>query len=153
MREQFRSLAAFRSGTSPLVQQLARYFLAVVGLAYLGLAAWCVVLPEETAAAVGFTLVGGSGRSEYLVVYGGLQTALGLVFLRPLFRPADATTALRLCAVVHGCLVLFRTAGFLYLPEIGTTTYSLAATEWAILLAALALACRQPCRRPAEAAG
>lgn len=134
------------------MQRAARYFLALVGLAYGGLAAWCVILPDETAASVGFSLVGGSGRSEYLVVYGGLQTALGLVFLRPLLRPEDTTTALRLCVVVHACLVLFRTAGFVYLREIGTTTYVLAATEWLILLASLGLAWRQPCRGPGASA-
>lgn len=114
-----------------------RLFLAVVGLIYTGLAFWCTIRPEATSQAVGFELLSGSGRSEYYVVYGGLQLALGIAFLWPLRRPNDVHYALRLCCLVHTCLVVFRTASLVAVNGVGSTTRGLAAGEWAILIGTL----------------
>lgn len=111
-----------------------RIFLAVVGCVYIGLAIWCSVAPDQTAASVGFTLTPGSGQSEFFVVYGGLELALGIAFLSPLRHKADTIFALRLCCLVHSCLVVFRTVSFVKFADIGTTTYALAAGEWLILV-------------------
>jgi len=67
---------------------MARIFLAIVGAAYLVLAGWCALMPDKTSRAVGFSLQTGSGQSEFLTVYGGLQLSLGLAFLWPLLRPS-----------------------------------------------------------------
>ncbi len=77
----------------------ARAFLAIVGLAYLLLAGWCALNPNQTSASVGFTLQKGSGQSEFLTVYGGLEFALGVVFLVPLIRPAN--TSFSLARIIH----------------------------------------------------
>ena len=122
----------------------ARIFLAVVGSVYLALAIWCSVAPERTAKAVGFELTGGSGRSEFLVVYGGLELALGIAFLIPLIRKKmDPRPALQLCTLVHGCLVAFRSLSFALFDDIGSTTYSLAASEWLLFLASVFLLTRK----------
>ena len=118
---------------------IVRLFLAVVGVTYVGLAAWCSVVPEKTSKVVGFALQPGSGQSEFLTVYGGLELGLGLVFLWPLYRSADWEFALLTCVIVHGCLVVFRTIGFVVYGGVETTTYYLAGTEWAIFLIAAAL--------------
>ncbi len=89
---------------------------------------------------MGFTLQPGSGQSEYLTVYGGLELALGLMFLWPLVRPSETAYTLFLCLLIHGCLVAFRTAGFITFAGIPTTTCALAATEWSSSSAL------QPCR-------
>ena len=127
---------------------MARGFLAVVGAAYVALAIWCAALPETTSRAVGFTLQPGSGQSEYYVVYGGLQLALGIAFLWPLRRREDTDFALRLCCLIHSCLVTFRAASLLRFSDIGTTTYALAATEWLILIGAVTVWLRH--RRDAD---
>lgn len=44
---------------------MPRIFLAIVGLAYILLAAWCSLMPDKTSKAVGFTLQPGSGQSEF----------------------------------------------------------------------------------------
>ena len=116
---------------------MARGFLALVGAAYVALAIWCAAWPESTSQAVGFTLQAGSGQSEYYVVYGGLQLALGIAFLWPLRRREDTEFALRLCCLIHSCLVVFRAASLLRFADIGTTTYALAVTEWMILIGAI----------------
>jgi hypothetical protein len=118
---------------------MARLFLTVVGLLYLVLAVWCTAQPHSTAAAVGFTLQQGAGESEFVTVYGGLELALAILFLRPLCWPASTTAALRICLIIHGCLVLFRTMAFLRFSNIPSLTWGLAAGEWIVML--LALAC------------
>jgi hypothetical protein len=121
---------------------VARVFLAIVGAAYLALAAWCAILPDTTSNSVGFTLQPGSGQSEFLTVYGGLQVAIGLAFLWPLYRPSDTTLPLFLCLLTHGCLVIFRTLSFGLYSGVPATTIVLAATEWTIFMGAAILAWR-----------
>lgn len=121
---------------------MARVFLAVVGVAYLILAAWCVILPDTTSKSVGFTLQPGSGQSEFLTVYGGLQVAIGIAFLWPLYRPPDIAPPLFLCLLIHGCLVAFRTISLGLYSGVPATTMLLAATEWIIFIGAAILVCR-----------
>ena len=116
---------------------MARIFLAIVGAAYVLLAAWCAFVPDKTSKSVGFTLQPGSGQSEFLTVYGGLQLAIGLAFLWPLYRPEEVGFPLFLCLLIHGCLVAFRTMSFVLYSGIPFTTYSLAVTEWIIFVGAV----------------
>lgn len=122
---------------------LNRTFLALVGGMYVVLALWCSLAPAATSQSVGFTLQPGSGQSEFLVIYGGLELALGIVFLWPVYQREVTRYSLSICVIVHGCLVLFRTAGFFLFEGIQSTTYSLAVGEWLILLISLMLWLRQ----------
>lgn len=119
--------------------RMARVFLAIVGAAYLVLAAWCAILPDTTSASVGFALQPGAGQSEFLTVYGGLQVAIGLAFLWPIYRPSDISLPLLLCLLIHGCLVAFRTLSFGLYSGVPATTMVLAATEWIIFIGAAIL--------------
>ena len=116
---------------------MTRIFLAIVGVAYLVLAAWCVFKPGQTSNSVGLTLQPGSGQSEYLVVYGGLQLGLGLFFLWPLWQSETERTVLVGCVLIHASLVLMRTISLAIYPGIQPTTYVLAVVEWAIFLGSL----------------
>lgn len=113
---------------------MIRIFLAVVGLIYVGLAVWCTLAPGKTSKAVGFDLRPGAGDSEFLTVYGGLDLAMGLLFLWPLIRAEETAWPLFICLVVHACLVTFRTAGFVMFQGIPSLTFNLAISEWVILL-------------------
>lgn len=113
-----------------------RIFLAVVGAAYVLLAAWCAVKPQQTSASLGYSLTNGSGRSEYFVIYGGLQAALGLMFLWPLWNPTVTAAALGACLILHGAIVVFRSTSFVLYGDVQTMTYMLAGGEWAILIGA-----------------
>lgn len=129
---------------------MARPFLAVVGAAYIFLAIWCAAQPDATARSVGFELTPGSGQSEYFVVYGGLELALGIAFIWPLRRKEDTVGALRLCCLIHSCLVVFRTVSFFQFADIGRTTYVLAAVEWLILIGCLFIASKAAVQSAAE---
>lgn len=111
-----------------------RLFLAAVGLLYLSLSVWCSLFPARTSELVGFQLRPGTGQSEFLTVYGGLELALAVIFLRPLLQPRWTECALFVCVALHGCLVLFRTAGFFLFRDIEPMVYQLAAGEWLIFL-------------------
>jgi hypothetical protein len=114
-----------------------RGFLAIVGVLYLYLAIWCSVRPEPTSKLVGFDLHPGSGQSEFLTVYGGLEFGMALFFLLPLIRPASTRDSLFCCLLIHAGLVAFRSAGFLLYSNIQPMTWKLAAGEWAIFLLSL----------------
>lgn len=114
----------------------ARIVLAVIGVVYILTAAWCALKPVSTAAAIGLDLSGGSGRSEYFTVYGGLQTALGLIFLAPLVSPSLTWPVLAGCFVIHAVLVVFRTLSLFLFSGIGSTTHLFAGLEWLLLLVA-----------------
>lgn len=113
---------------------MTRNFLFLVGAAYVALAVYCAIKPTETARSVGFELRPGSGQSEYLVVYTGLQFALALIFLRGAWNPDQMSFSLLACLLVHACIVAARTLGFVMFSQIGTTTWILAALEWVILI-------------------
>ncbi len=115
---------------------MARIFLAVIGVLYVLLAGYCAVMPAKASKSVGFDLQSGAGQSEFLTIYGGLELALGILFLWPLLRPGEESFPLLACLIVHGCLVLFRTAGFFLYHGIPPTTYYFAASEWVIFLGA-----------------
>ncbi|MFM7163728.1 MAG: hypothetical protein ACKO3T_00680 [Planctomycetaceae bacterium] len=123
---------------------LARLFLTAVGALYAYLAWWCSVSPAETSQLVGFQLIGGSGKSEFLTVYGGLEAGLAAIFLMPLLRPALQYSALLNCTLVHLALVAFRTAGFVLFADIQTMTVKLAAGEWVILILSALLLWKAP---------
>ena len=113
----------------------AKIFLTLVGLLYLSLATWCSLSPAVTSEKVGVDLKPGSGQSEFLVIYGGLELAMALIFLLPLIRPEYLAASLLSCVIIHGCLVLFRTASFFLFSGLSSMTYQLAVGEWIILIA------------------
>ena len=113
---------------------VAKVFVCLVGGLYVLLGLYCSLLPGRASKAVGFQLNPGSGQSEFLTVYGGLEVGMGLVFLWPLLRPGETEFALRACLIIHACLVLFRSLGFAVFRNFESTTYSLAIGEWIIFL-------------------
>lgn len=117
----------------------ARIFLTVVGLLYLYLAAWCSIDPAETSKLVGFTLQPGSGQSEFLVIYGGLELAMAILFLRPAIQASSTRSSLLACLVIHACLVAFRSVSLFLYDDISAMTHKLAIGEWILFLASASL--------------
>jgi len=108
---------------------MVRMFLACAGLLYLALAVWCALKPAAAAQTVGLQLLSGSGQSEFLTVYGGLEAGLGVMLLIPLLWPDLIRSALMNSTVIHGCLLAFRVAGFFLFSGISSTTRNLAIGE------------------------
>ena len=114
---------------------MTKIFLTLVGGLYVFLGIWCSFLPGRASKTVGFELTPGSGQSEFLTVYGGLEVGMGLIFLWPLLKPGETEFALKACLIIHACLVLFRSIGFAAFQNFDPATYKLAIGEWVILLA------------------
>ena len=117
---------------------IGRAYLSLVGVLYIALGIWCTVQPTKLSRKVGFELLGGSGESEFLVVYGGLELAIGLIFLMPLLWKEHTGIMLLSCLIIHGCLVVFRTASLFRHTDIGPFTISLFKGE-CLLLASSAI--------------
>lgn len=113
---------------------MARIYLAIVGLLYLYLAMYCALAPQKASKLVGFSLEPGTGQSEFLTVYGGLEFGLGLIFLLPLLKDAYAEPILLSCLVLHASLVLFRTIGYLSFSGISPGVAYFAIGEWVLML-------------------
>lgn len=101
---------------------MAIAYLITNTLLYLALAAWCIVSPQSTSQAIGYSLISGSGRSEYLVVYGGLQIGLAVFFALCAYY-AHWT----LIGIIFGCclyvpILICRIISFLKFDDIGTVT-------------------------------
>lgn len=118
---------------------VAKLFIGLVGVMYMGLAIWCSVQPNVTSKKVGFDLMNGSGQSEFITVYGGLEFGIALLLLASLFRTETLVYGLWAAMLIHGSLVLFRTISFFLYSNIGSFTYRLAIGEWVIFLASTAL--------------
>ncbi len=118
---------------------MVRAFLACAGALYLILAGWCAWKPVEAANTVGLQLLPGSGQSEFLTVYGGLEAGLGVMLLLPLFWPSLVRSALINSTVIHGCLLVFRVAGFFLFSGISSTTNNLAIGEGSLFLCSAVL--------------
>ena len=114
-----------------------KIFLTVVGALYVGLAIWCSLDPKTTSNKVGFDLQPGSGQSEFVTVYGGLEMGLAIILLMPWFWPESTRFAVMSCLAVHACLVVFRSIAYLRFDGIGSFTHRLAIGEWVIMLASI----------------
>jgi FtsH-binding integral membrane protein len=128
-------VACFHTGSRQ--NMIAKTFLALVGFLYLGLAVWCSFAPAVTSDKVGFDLQPGSGQSEFLVIYGGLELGLASIFLLPLVRADCLRSSLLACVLIHASLVVFRTVSLFLYSDISSMTYKLAIGEWVILILAV----------------
>ena len=118
---------------------IAKIYLAVTALVYFSLAIWCTVSPAATSQKVGFQLKEGSGQSEFMTVFGGLEFGLALILLCSISRAQTVTYGLIACVLIHGSLVLFRTISLFSFSGIEPMTYKLATGEWVIFILGLVI--------------
>lgn len=114
---------------------MAKYFLLVNGVIYVGLALWCTILPIKTSSAIGFELPSDSAKSEYIVVYGGLELAMGAFFLLAALKPSMTEAGLWFSLLTYGCLMLFRIGTIVALKDLSSFIYTMVAVETTMALA------------------
>lgn len=122
-----------------MIEKTVKCYLITTGIIYISLGLWCAVLPQSTAAAVGFKLQPGQGQSEFFTVYGGLEVGIGLMLLIPILGKGNMRTVLLACVLLHAGLVGFRTLSFMLYAQFVTTTYILATVEWLIFVSSTIL--------------
>lgn len=112
---------------------VAKLVVGLTSLIYFALSIWCSLQPEVTSHKVGFELRGGSGQSEFLTVYGGLEFGLALILAATLWQNETVIYGLWVSTLIHGSLVIFRTIAFFRFSDFESFTYRLAVGEWIIL--------------------
>jgi len=100
----------------------ARILLALNGLLFAAYGAACFLWPELPAGYMGVELGTTGGPVEFIAMYGGLEFAIGLYFLRASAAAARVAEGLRIMAIVFAGLGLSRLAGLL---RIGVDDYNL----------------------------
>ena len=106
---------------------------------YLVFALWCTALPEKTAGAVGFDFRSGSGKSEFITVYGGLELAMAVFFAIGAMREEFRAGALLFALLLYACLSIFRVYTLVTVDGIGRLTYGTFALEVVLGLIAAGL--------------
>ncbi|MFT5042465.1 MAG: hypothetical protein ACI8TX_003452 [Hyphomicrobiaceae bacterium] len=115
-----------------------RYFLMFSAAVWGGYGLYCWISPEAVMEFAGISALTPTGRTEIRAMYGGLQTALGVVALSAVIRPALAPTTTAFLgamtlglagARLHGLAV----DGGLSEYTIGGLVFELGATTWAYL--------------------
>lgn len=100
---------------------------------------WCTVMPTATAKALGLSFNSGSGKSEYITVYGGLEFGVAVFFLLAAIKPELRSAGLLFAVLFYAGLVLWRIPTLILVPGIQRTTYLFAGFEFALLVAAVGL--------------
>jgi hypothetical protein len=108
---------------------MAKILLIFNGVLYIALAAWCTILPMKTSSAIGFGLPNNSAKSEYLVVYGGLELAMGAFFLLCAFKANMLEAGLWFSLLTYGCLMVYRWSTIFALKDLSTFIYTMVAVE------------------------
>lgn len=110
---------------------------------YAVFAAWCTLSPWKTATNLGYASLSSGGRSEYLVVYGGLQ--LGLALIYALLARGDASLV-RFGVLASVCLyapiVVYRAITVLRIWPAPSLTLTVGALELGLLAVAVVLLMR-----------
>lgn len=99
---------AERMGKRSVPFAMARIYLYVNAALYLVLAAWCTLKHQQTSVGSGYLTLSPSGRSEYLVVYGGLQIGLAIFYAYLASRPAYVPLGIVFSVMLYAPIVVYR---------------------------------------------
>lgn len=87
---------------------MASAYLYLNSLLYLLFAVWCTVASRRTAESLGYLTLSNGGRSEYLVIYGGLQIGLAILFFLLARNVAYVRIGLSISIGLYAPIVLYR---------------------------------------------
>lgn len=111
---------------------LPQIYLYVNAALYAIFALWCTIMPTITANYLGLAFhpdKPGSGKSEYITVYGGMEMAFALFFLIAAIKPELRAAGMLFAVLFYGCLVAWRVPTLLFVPGVKATTYGFAGGE------------------------
>jgi hypothetical protein len=120
---------------------MARAFLIINALLWVGYGAYLLLAPEALADLAGVTASNATGSVELRTMYGGLQTALGVLALLGALSGGWRMTALAAFIFVYGGMAIGRLIGALIDQEF--SAYVIAALIFDSLFAVFAVALRR----------
>jgi len=101
---------------------------------YLLFAVWITLSPWSVARNIGFEALSASGRSEFLVVYGGMELGLAAFFALTAFHAEYRRLGLLFGLCLYAPIVLYRVVTVVRYGPVSTTTLSVAALELVLLV-------------------
>lgn len=113
-------------------------YLWINAILYAALAAWCTLMPKQTSQAIGFIELSASGRSEYAVIYGGMQFGFAFLFAWTALS-GNHRFGLMFALALYVPIVLFRLVSVAKLWPVSSVTMMTAVLEVVLLAAAILL--------------
>lgn len=114
-------------------------FLWLNAALYAVFSAWCALRWSSTSAALGYVQLNGSGRSEYMAVYGGLQLGLAIGFALFALHAQHQRLGVLFALVLYASIVPFRWASVAWMGPVERLTLAVGALETGMLLWAAGL--------------
>lgn len=136
----WRNSGSVRHAPIPCPMKIYLYINAVL---YLLLAAWCTIQYETTSKASGYIALNSSGRSEYLVIYGGLQLGVAAFLFYVAGVPEYRRIGLLFAVFLYGGIVAYRLVTVARFSPVGRTTLATGLLELFLLLYGLAIWMRE----------
>lgn len=118
---------------------MAAIHLFANALLYVVLAAWCTLAPDKTSGSIGYRFEHASARSEYLVVYGGLDLGLALFYFVAGLDPSLHRAGIIFSMCLYACLAVYRLVTVIAIRGVGTFPLAMLAVEagmatWAVVV-------------------
>jgi hypothetical protein len=104
---------------------------------YLLFAIWCTAAPLSTALNLGYLSLSPGGTSEYLVIYGGLQLGLAIMFYLLAKHAAHVRLGTLVAAGLYGPVVVYRAVTIAVHWPVSTLTWATGILEALLLLGAI----------------
>jgi hypothetical protein len=136
----YSSEAPGRPGSNPAIvsrRRIAMGYLYLNSFLYLLFAIWCTAAPFSTSVNLGYLSLTSGGHSEYLVIYGGLQLGLAILFYL-LAKHADHVRLGTLVALgLYGPIAVYRAITLIVQSPVSSLTWGTAILEFLLLLGAI----------------
>lgn len=117
---------------------MAALYLWINAVLYALLALWCTVMPLRTSQAIGFVELSSSGRSEYAVIYGGMQFGFAFLFAWTALS-GNHRFGLIFSLAIYVPILMFRIVSVLRYWPVSATTLATGALEVVLTAAAVLL--------------
>lgn len=116
---------------------MTQFYLYFNSVLYLLLAVWNTANLQSAATRLGYLTMSDRGRSEYLVVYGGLQIGLTILFYLLARNTSDLSLGLRISVGIYAPIVLYRIVTGLMNWTLSCSTLGAIGLESLLLIAAI----------------
>ncbi len=113
-------------------------YLWINAVLYAALAAWCTLMPAQTSKAIGFVELSSSGKSEYAVIYGGMQFGFAFLFAWTALS-GNYRFGLVFALSLYAPILLFRIISVSRLWPVSSVTLATGILEIVLLAAAILL--------------
>lgn len=113
-------------------------YLWINAVLYAALAAWCTLMPTQTSQAIGFIELSSSGKSEYAVIYGGMQFGFAFLFAWTALS-GNHRFGLIFALALYAPILLFRVISVTRFWPVSSATLLTGALEIVLLASAILL--------------